>query len=69
MGRIRQIRDNGKILLACMGIEEAKRLDPKLSIYFFSPLRKLLFKSKLSKNYNEQFLMSPPEEIKIEDTR
>lgn len=69
MGKIKKVYENGEMLIVCMDIKEAKKLNPDLPIYFFSPLRKLVFKTKFSPKSNGQFLMTAPEEVRIEETR
>ena len=60
---------SGEILLKPLDMKNAKMLIPDVPIYFYAARRKVIFKATVSKKAKGRFLISSPEEVKVEEMR
>ncbi|MEE3077826.1 MAG: hypothetical protein VX341_00715 [Bdellovibrionota bacterium] len=60
---------SGEILLKPLDMKNAKMLEPDIPIYFYAARRKVIFKAVVSKRAKGRFLVSSPEEVRVEEMR
>ena len=60
---------SGEILLKPLDMTNAKMLEPDIPIFFYAARRKVIFKARVSKKAKGRFLITSPEEVKVEEMR